>query len=87
MSEQAKVIASNRGWVLFERPGDPTDGWVNLWLSAKSRDINRADFLISYNLRTRRFNDCLAWKRLQTMYPAIAEWFEQKVRHRFRLKG
>jgi len=87
MRKLKNVIASIKGWVLIERPGEGCDGWVNLWLSAKSDSVDREDFLISYNLRTRKFNDCLAWKKLHTAYPATAKWFEMEVRDRYKLTG
>ena len=87
MARRKHVIASSREWVAIERPGGGNDNWVNLWLSARSQNIDRADFLVSYNLSTRRFNDCPAWKRMQIGYPEVASWFEEAVRDRYKLTG
>jgi hypothetical protein len=81
------VIARTRQWVLIERPGEGENGWMNIWLSARSSDVLRKDFLISFNVRTGSFSDCPAWKKLNTGYPDMADWATEAVRKRYRLRG
>jgi hypothetical protein len=82
-NRNAGVIAKTKQWLLIERPGAGVDGWMNIWLSARSQNVDRHDFLIGYNVRSRRFNDCPAWKKLNTAYPETARWLVEQVRSRY----
>lgn len=82
-SQNGVVVARNKNWLVIERPGVGENGWVNLWVSERRNDIRRSDFLIGYNTRSRKFNDCPAWKKLFTAYPDVGEMLVRSVQKRY----
>lgn len=67
------VVASNRGWLLFERGGDSSE-WVRLKLVSKVARRHRANFSVAWSHSQQRLGVCHDSIALNEILPEMYDW-------------